>query len=231
MKKHFLKYWTVLSYLTFYPQKKVAPPLIRVEKKFLQIRAYKVSKEAEFCDDFKSVQKSWVWQKGKLFLQKTEFLGTWKILQKTLFLRKNLWELLGARVLHIFKISAKFPLLLIPFAPNLEEIFFNSYKGQCWVSCVNFLTKTPASGYGLDWRLSCDLMCPLNKPISSSISGQFLCFSLPPVLSRSIPLSQGNNLGPLPHLFPAKHLKIRKKWKSKQRNSFHFSREIGPLDK
>jgi hypothetical protein len=94
--------------LTFYPSKKVAPPLLRVEKKFLRNWACRVSKDAEFCADFKNVQKSGVWQKGKNFVQKTEFLGTWKILQKIVFLRKNLWELLDARVLHIFKISAKF---------------------------------------------------------------------------------------------------------------------------
>jgi hypothetical protein len=44
----------------------------------------------------------------KKFYRKTEFLGTWEILQKTVFLRKNLGELLDARVLHIFEISAKF---------------------------------------------------------------------------------------------------------------------------
>jgi hypothetical protein len=89
--------------LTFYPSKKVAPPLIKVEKKFLRNWVCRVSKEAKFCADFKNVQKSRVWQKGK-----TEILGTWKILQKIVFLRKNLRELLDARVLHIFEISAKF---------------------------------------------------------------------------------------------------------------------------
>jgi hypothetical protein len=56
--------------LTFYPPKKVGPPLIRVEKKFLRNWAYRVSKEAEFYADFKNVQKSCVWQKGKKILQK-----------------------------------------------------------------------------------------------------------------------------------------------------------------
>jgi hypothetical protein len=42
------------------------------------------------------------------FYRKTEFLGTWKILQKIVFIRKNLWELLDARVVHIIEISAKF---------------------------------------------------------------------------------------------------------------------------
>ncbi len=68
-----------LTYLTFYPPKKVEPPLIRVEKKFLRNWAYWVSKEAEFYADFKNVQKSCVWQKGEKIYRKTEFLGTWKI--------------------------------------------------------------------------------------------------------------------------------------------------------
>jgi hypothetical protein len=68
-----------------------------LKKKILQNWACKVSKEAEFYADFKNVQKSQVWQKGKKIYRKTEFLGTWKILQKIVFLRKNLWELLDAR--------------------------------------------------------------------------------------------------------------------------------------
>jgi hypothetical protein len=91
--------------LTFCPPKKVALPLIRVHKKFLRNWAYRVSKEAEFCADLKNVQKSRVWQKGKKFYRKTEFFGTWKMLKKIVFLRKNRWELLDARVLEI---SAKF---------------------------------------------------------------------------------------------------------------------------
>jgi hypothetical protein len=47
------------------PPKKVAPPLKRVEKEFLGNWAYRVSKEAEFCTDFKNVKKSCVWQKRK----------------------------------------------------------------------------------------------------------------------------------------------------------------------
>jgi hypothetical protein len=86
----------------------VALPLIRVEKKFLQNWPCRVSIEAEFCADFKNVEKSRVWQKGKIFYRKTESLGTWKILQNIIFLSKNLWELLDARVLHIFEIIAKF---------------------------------------------------------------------------------------------------------------------------
>jgi hypothetical protein len=70
-------------------------PLIRFEKKFLQNWACRVSKEAEFqnCAEVLSLAK------GKTFFyRKSEFLGTWKILQKIIFLKKNL----EARVLHIF---------------------------------------------------------------------------------------------------------------------------------
>jgi hypothetical protein len=50
-----------------------------------------------------------------------EFSKGGKNYRKTnFFLLKNLWKLFDARILHIFEI----PLLLIPFAPNFEEIFF-----------------------------------------------------------------------------------------------------------
>jgi hypothetical protein len=47
-------------------------------------------------------------KREKKCYRKTEFLGTLKILRKIVFLIKNLWELLDARVLRIFEISAKF---------------------------------------------------------------------------------------------------------------------------
>jgi hypothetical protein len=57
---------------------------------------YRVSKGAEFGKMEKNVHR------------KTEFLGIWKILQRLVFMRKKFWELLDAKVLHIFEISAKF---------------------------------------------------------------------------------------------------------------------------
>jgi hypothetical protein len=63
--------------LTFYPHKKVAPPLIKVEKKFSKNWAYRVSKEADL-----------------------------KNFANRLFSEKKFWELLDARVLHISEISA-----------------------------------------------------------------------------------------------------------------------------
>ncbi len=99
---------TVSILFDFYPSKKVTPPLIRVEKKFLQNWACRVSKEAEFGADFKSVRSLEFGKREKFFYRKTKFLGTWKVLQLIVLLRKNLWELLDARVLHIFEISAKF---------------------------------------------------------------------------------------------------------------------------
>jgi hypothetical protein len=49
-------------------------------------------------------------KREKQFYIKAEFLRNWKILQKIVFLRKNLWELFDARVLHIFKNQHKIPL-------------------------------------------------------------------------------------------------------------------------
>jgi hypothetical protein len=43
---------------------------MRVEKKFLQNWVYRVSKETEFCANFKNMLKSTIWQTGKIFLQK-----------------------------------------------------------------------------------------------------------------------------------------------------------------
>jgi hypothetical protein len=50
-------------------------------------------------------------------------------LQKTVFLRKNLWELLDAGVLHIFEISSKFRFFWNPLRKIMKKFFFNSYKG------------------------------------------------------------------------------------------------------
>jgi hypothetical protein len=59
---------------------------MRVEKKFLLNGAYRVSKEAEFCADFRNVQKSQVWQKGKkIFTEKLNFQGLGKFCKKLFF--------------------------------------------------------------------------------------------------------------------------------------------------
>jgi hypothetical protein len=96
-----------------------------LKKKFLQNWAYRVSKEAEFCADFKNVQKSCVWKNRK------------KITEKLNFLRKNLWELLDARVLHIFLNQCKIPFLLIPFA----RCFF-TVKSSKNIETVQYFKKT-----------------------------------------------------------------------------------------
>jgi hypothetical protein len=87
--------------LTFHPSKKVASPLIRVEKNFFEIGRAGYQKKRK-CRSLEFGKRE------KICYRKTEFLGTWKILLKIVFLRKNLGELLDARVLHIFEISAKF---------------------------------------------------------------------------------------------------------------------------
>jgi hypothetical protein len=53
--KKSIKIERFLSFLTFKLKKKPAASLIRVEKKFLQNWARRVSKKAEFCVDLKNV--------------------------------------------------------------------------------------------------------------------------------------------------------------------------------
>ncbi len=101
IKKCFLKYWTVSILFDLLSLEKVARQKCR---------------SLEFG------------KREKEFYRKTEFLGTWKILQKIIFMRKNRWELLDARVLHIFEISTKFHFFWYPACPILKKFFFNSFK-------------------------------------------------------------------------------------------------------
>jgi hypothetical protein len=79
-----------------------------LKKNFFEIERTGYQKKRNFMLISKMCRSLAFGKKGKKIYRKTEFLGTWKILQKIVFLRKNLWELLDARVLHIFEISAKF---------------------------------------------------------------------------------------------------------------------------
>jgi hypothetical protein len=78
-----------------------------LKKNFFKIGRTGYQKKRNFALISK-MYRSLKFGKREFFLQKTEILETWKILQKIVFLRKNLWELLDARVPHIFEISAKF---------------------------------------------------------------------------------------------------------------------------
>jgi hypothetical protein len=113
----FLKYQTVsiLFDILSFEKSNTAP--YKSWKKFLRNWVCRVSKEAEFCADFKNGQKSRVWQKGKKFLQKNWIFGDLENLAKNSFSEKNLWKLLDARVLHIFEISAKFRFFWCPAHP------------------------------------------------------------------------------------------------------------------
>ncbi len=104
--------------------KKTAPSLIRVLKKFLRNWVCKVSKEAEFWADFKNVQQSQVWQKGKTFLQKNWILRDLENLAKNSFSEKKSLGTSWRKSSTHFWNQRKIPLLLIPCTPNFEEIFF-----------------------------------------------------------------------------------------------------------
>jgi hypothetical protein len=62
-------------------------------------------------------------KRENFFPEKHDFRDLGKIWQKIVFLRKNLWELLEARVLHIFEISAKFRFFCYPLRPILKKFF------------------------------------------------------------------------------------------------------------
>jgi hypothetical protein len=79
-----------------------------LKKNFFEIGRAGYQKKWNFALISKMCRSLEFGKREKNFFRKTEFLGTWKILQKIVFLRTKFWELLDARLLHIFKISAKF---------------------------------------------------------------------------------------------------------------------------
>ncbi len=121
-------FWNIewfLSYMTFYPQKKVAGPLIRVDKKISLKLGIQGIKRSGILRWFKNGAEVSCLAKGrKKIYRKTEFLRTWKILQKIVFLRKNLWELPWRKSsTHFFENSAKFCFFWYPFAQVWRNFF------------------------------------------------------------------------------------------------------------
>jgi hypothetical protein len=119
-------FWNIerfLSYLTFYPPKKVAAPLIRVENFFSPklgvqgIRRSGILRWFQKCAEVlslakgKKIQKNWICNDlenscKKIFSEKKTFGTSW-----------------GKSSTHFWN-QRKVPLLLIPFAPHFEEIVF-----------------------------------------------------------------------------------------------------------
>ncbi len=127
----FLNIEGFLSFLTFHPPKKVVPPLRRVEKISSKLGVQGIKRMAILRWFHKCLKFG---KREKVFTEKTKFYRTWKILQKIVFLRKkSLWTSWCKISTHFWN-QHKIPLLLIPFAANLKEIFFwNCEKGrQCF---------------------------------------------------------------------------------------------------
>jgi hypothetical protein len=95
--------------LTFYLSKKPEPSLTRVLKKNFKIGHTGYQKKWNFALISKMCKSLEFGKREKIFSRKTEFLGTWKILQKIVFLRKNLWELLDARFYTFLKSAQNSP--------------------------------------------------------------------------------------------------------------------------
>jgi hypothetical protein len=88
--------------MTLYPPKKVALPLIRVEKNVFKI-VCKGYKKTEFCADLQNVQKFCVWQKGI-------FLGTFREIfaKKHFSEKKNFRNLLTQEYYTFLKAAHNF---------------------------------------------------------------------------------------------------------------------------
>ncbi len=147
-------FWNIerfLSYWTFYPPKKVALPLIKCWKKFLQNWANRVSKEVEFGTDFKNVHKSRVWQKEKFVYRKTDFLSTWKFCKQVFLWEKIFGNFLMQEFYTFFKTtqnSASFDTLCVQFWRN----FFSTIvrKGAIFLEVKRSLRSLFAQGV---WRV------------------------------------------------------------------------------
>ncbi len=124
-KKVFLKYWTVSILFDLLSFKKSSTAPHKSWKKFLWNWPCRVSKEAEFCTDFKNFEKSRVWQNGKNFLQKNLiFRDLENLAKKIVFLVKKSLGTSWRKSSKHFWNQRKIPLLLIPCTANFKEIFF-----------------------------------------------------------------------------------------------------------
>jgi hypothetical protein len=131
-KKVFLKYWTVSILFDLSSLEKSSPNPHKMWKKISSKLGVQGIKRSGILHWFKKSAEVTSLAKGKTFFsRKTEYFGTWKILPKIVSLRKNLGELLDARVLHIFKIRTKFHFFWYPARPISKNFFFNCYKGRC----------------------------------------------------------------------------------------------------
>ncbi len=140
IKNRFLKYWSVSILFDLLSCKKSSATPYKIRKKILSKLRVRVSKETEFCADFKNVLKSRVWQKRKNLLQKCGRLWkmTWlhnvdNIRQKdikTEFLGKYsfFWEKIFGYFLtqefYTFLKSAQNSASFDPRTRNFERIFF-----------------------------------------------------------------------------------------------------------
>jgi hypothetical protein len=116
-----LKYGTVSILFELLSFGKSSTALYKSWKKFLQNWACSISKEAEYCADFKNVQKSRVWQKGKKLLLKNWIFRDLENFAKNHFSEKKSLGTSWRKSSTHFWNQPKIPLLLIPCMPNFER--------------------------------------------------------------------------------------------------------------
>ncbi len=102
-----MKYGTVSILFELLSFGKSSTALYKSWKKFLQNWACRVSKEGEFCADFKNVKKSRVWQKGKKLLLKNWIFRDLKNFAKNRFSEKKIFGNFLTQEFYTFLKSAQ----------------------------------------------------------------------------------------------------------------------------
>ncbi len=139
-KKNFLKYWSVSILFDLLSSEKnsIAP-----WKKILQNWAYMVSKEAEFCIDFKNVQKSRGWQKGKqIFIEKLNFRDLENLAKNCFSEKKTFGNFLTKKFYTFFKSTQ-------------NSAFFDTLRAQFWRNFFSTLIRD-AAGFFLSLKVKKD---------------------------------------------------------------------------
>ncbi len=127
LKKVFLKYWTVSILFVLSSSKKSSTASYKSSKNFFKIvrKGYQKKLISKMCRSLEFINRE------KKFTVNLIFRGLRKFCKSIFLEKKSLGTSWRKSSTHFWN-QRKIPLLLIPFVPSFEEIFFNSYKGQCY---------------------------------------------------------------------------------------------------
>ncbi len=124
-----MRYWTVSILFDLLSSEKSSAAPYKSWKKISSKFDVQSIKRSGILRWFKKCAEVSSLEKGKIFLQKTWIFRDLENFAKNCFSEKNLWELLDARVLHIFEISEKFCFFWYPLHP-ISKKFFSTLSGM-----------------------------------------------------------------------------------------------------